>query len=79
MSHEFETTVTTADIVLKAFKLVHKDRDNNFYEGAAQISNVSHYENTVQGTVTLQLSDNSNHTIDPDKSTATILFIANIE
>ena len=79
VSYEFETQVKTADVVLKAFSLVHKARDNNFYQGAAKISNVSHQNNTVQATVTLQLSDNSDHTLDPNKVQATVLFIADCE
>ena len=79
ISHDFKSDVKTGDIVLKSFKLSYKSMDHNFYENAAEITNVSLDGHSVTGKLTLQLSDKSNNTLDPDKVYATVLFIADCE
>lgn len=79
INHNFSTDIIFVDVALKGFQLTHKERDNNFHSCAVQITNVTHEQNNVQCTVSLQLSDNSDHTLDPNQVSVTLLFIANCE
>ncbi len=79
VEQSFDTEVKSAEVVLKAFKLVHMARDNHLYECGAEITNVSLDGSTVRCTVSLQLVDNNDNTLDPDKVNMSIVFITDCE
>ena len=79
VEYEFDTTVISAEVVLKAFSLIHKLRDTHFYAGGADISDVVIDGTKVQCHVSLRLVDNDEHTLDPEQVTMKIVYLAECE
>lgn len=68
VEHTFYTNVTSAEVVVKSFMLVHKYQDNKFYAGGTEITNVSIDGHKVQCKISLRLVDNYNNTLDNEYS-----------
>lgn len=79
VEHQFDTKVISAEVVIKAFSLIHNLRDNNFYAGGAEIINVTIDDDKVQCTARLRLVDNSQHTLDPEQVTMSIVYLVECE
>ena len=79
VEHEFDTKVISAEVVIKAFSLIHKLRDNHFDAGGAEIINVAIDGDKVQCTARLRLVDNNQNTLDPEQVTMSIVYLVECE